>query len=370
MTIDITELERRHGNFYVPAFKVLVDGKDLLTKIHSQIASVQVDNTLGGCDRFTFLVNGTFDFKTREFEHLFNHPDDLFKFGSAVEVHFGYQDSLSLLHRGTITSVQTAFPATGLPQITVSGYDLSYCMAKGKKSDSWTKKKDSEVVSEIAARKTYGLTPTVKDSSVVHPKTTQSQESDYAFLKRLAKRNGFELYTFDKTLYFRPPANADPAEPAVVTLEWGKGLVSFSPEVNISEQVSTVEVRGWNVNTKKEIVGKAKQGDEPGRDQGRRSGAEFLKSTCRDAGDLKVRFPVFSQQEADRMAKAILKKRAELFVRGSGESIGLPEIRADKNIELRGLGKLFNKTYYVEQSTHTINASGYRTTFKVKETTI
>jgi phage protein D len=146
--------------------------------------------------------------------------------------------------------------------------------------------------------------------------------------------------------------------------------VSFTPEINISEQISRVEVRGWDVTAKKEIIGVAQQGDEPGRDPGRRSGAEFVKKICKDAGELKVRIPAFTQQEVDRKAKALLKRRAELFVKGNGESIGLPEILPDTNIELRGLGKLFSKTYYVEQSTHTISSSGYRTTFKVKDTTI
>jgi phage protein D len=238
-------------------------------------------------------------------------------------------------------------------------------MSKGKQSRNFDQKNDSDIAKQVASE--HGLSAIVKDSRVVHPKTEQSQESDQQFLKKLAERNGYELFVFDKSLYFQPPSN-DKA--AVVVLEWGKGLVSFAPEINISEQVTTVEVRGWDVAQKKEFVGKAKQGDEPGRDGDGRSGAEVLKSVCREGGELKVRMPVFSQSEADQVAKAILKKRSEMFVSGSGESIGLPEIKADSNIELRGLGKLFSRTYYVQQATHTISTGGYRTTFKVKDTTI
>lgn len=363
MTTTITELEKRHRNFYAPAFQILVNGKDLVTALFLEVASVQVDNTLEGADRFSFTVNGAFDFEKREFEHL----ADLFTFGNPVVISFGYQDvrSLKLMLRGIITAVQTGFPASGLPQITVSGYDLTYCMTKGKKSRSWEKRKDSDVVSQVARE--YGLNPVVEDTRVEHPKIEQSQQSDAQFLEKLAERNGYEVYAFDKDLHFGPPAND---ETAVVTLEWGKGLVSFAPEINISEQVSKVEVRGWDVNAKKEIVGIAGQGAEPGRDPSRRSGAEFVKAVCKDAGELKVRVPVYSKQEADRRAEAILKKRSELLVQGSGESIGLPEIMADKNIELKGLGRLFSKTYYVRKSTHTIDTSGYRTTFGVKDTTI
>ena len=364
MTLTIENLEAAHQNFYVPAYRIIVDDDDLLKDLYMEIASVEVDNTLKGADRFSFSVNSTFDFEKREFAQLI---DDVFAFGKPVGIYIGYKDSgtLPLLLKGKVTAVQTSFPSSGLPQINVSGFDLSYCMTKGKESRNWANKKDSEVVSDVA--RLYGLNPIVEDTKVVHPKTEKSQESDMQFLEKLAERNGFEVYTFDKDLYFRKPAYKDEA---VVELEWGKGLVSFSPEINISEQISKVEVRGWDVSAKKEIVGKAERGAEPGRDPGRQSGAELLAMACPDKGDLKIRLPVFSQQEADRRAEAILKKRSELFVQGSGESIGMPEIRADKNIKLLGLGRLFSKPYYVEQSTHTLNNSGYKTTFKVKETTI
>lgn len=363
MTFTFHDLEEKYGNFHVPAFKILVDGKDLLSHYFMEIASVQVDNTLEGADRFSFVVNSTFNFQNREFAHL----DDVFKFGNSVEIHFGYKDKsgMALLHRGYITAIQTSFPSGGLPQINVSGYDLSYTMTKGKHSDNWKDSTDTEVVKLFA--KKYGLEPVTDDSRVKLAKIEQSQESDFEFIEKLAKRNGFEFYTFDKQLFFRAPANN---KPAVVSLEWGKGLVSFSPEINISEQVSKVEVRGWDVANKKEIVGTAGAGDEPGRDSNRRSGAEEIKKLCKDAGELKVRIPVYTQDEAKKHADAILKKRAEQFVQGSGESIGVPEILADTNIELLGLGKKFSRTYYVEQSTHTVSTSGYRTTFKVKDTTI
>ncbi len=367
MSQDFTALQQKHSGLFTPAFSILVDGQDLLTKYCMEIASVQVDNTLKGADRFSFTVNSTFNFQNRKFEHL----EDTFAFGKPVEIRMGYAGdrTLKLMLRGMITAVQTSFPASGLPQINVSGYDLSYPMTKGKRSDNWTDRTDTEVVKLIAG--SYGLDIKAEDTKVKHPKTEQSQESDFQMLEKLAERNGFEMYVYDKTLYFQAPKSN---VPAVVTLEWGKGLVSFAPEINISEQVSRVEVRGWDVQKKAEILGIARRGDEPGREPGRRSGAEFIKAIVKkdddEAASLKIRLPVFSKQEAEQRAAAILKKRAEMFVQGSGESIGLPEIMADTNIELKGLGSMFSKTYYVDQSTHTISTSGYKTSFKVKDTTI
>jgi len=136
----------------------------------------------------------------------------------------------------------------------------------------------------------------------VHPKIEQSQESDYAFMKKLAERNGFKLYVFNDTLFFKEPAND---KSGVVTLEWGKGLISFSPQVNIADQVSGVEVRGWDIEKKEQIVGKAQKGDELGRDQGRKSGGDIIGTICKKNNTvLHARLPVYSQQDADQQAKA------------------------------------------------------------------
>ena len=369
MTKTFVQVEETHKDFYVPSFEILVNNQNLLKHLYMEISSVQVDNVLKGGDRFSFTVNSTFDFEKKDFEHL----EDTFAFGNSVLIRMGYQNgkiqpdgkTLPIMLMGKITAVQTSFPASGLPQINVSGYDLTYCMGKGKKSQPpWHNKTDSYIVSKIAGD--YGLNPKVVDTVVEHPTTQQSQESDAQFIERLTTRNGYECFALLKDLIFRPRPKK-PEEP-IVSLEWGKGLLSFSPEINIAEQVTKVEVRGWDVNTKKEVVGTAQAGEEPGRVQGRQSGAEVLKKVCREENELKVRESVFSKQEAKRRADALLKERAEQFVKGSGESIGMPEIHAGTYIELKGMGKLFSRSYYIEQCTHTINTSGYRTTFKTKDT--
>jgi phage protein D len=361
--MNIVQLETQHEQFYAPTVQVLVDQRDLMKDEGLEIASVQIDNTLKGADQFSFTINNIFDLSRREFIKL----KGLFEMSKPVEIRMGYLSikKLKPMLKGVITTVKASYPSGGLPQLTVSGYDQSYSMMQGKKSENWDKKKDSEIAQLIA--KAHKLNPDVQDSKVVHPKTTQHQQSDYKFLESLAERNGYELYVFGDTLVFKPPAND---KSGIITLEWGKGLLSFTPEVNIAEQLSKVEVRGWHVDRKETIVGTARTGDEPGRDPGRQSGGEANRQVANADPVLRIRQPVHSQQEADQRAKAILKKRSEGFVKGSGESIGIPDILADTNIILKGLGDLFSKAYYVEQSTHTINTSGYKTTFRVKDTTI
>ena len=83
-----------------------------------------------------------------------------------------------------------------------------------------------------------------------------------------------------------------------------------------------------------------------------------------------ARSAIPAMQKADARAKAILEERAQEFLQGTGESIGLPEVVPDINIELSDIGKPFSKTYYVSGAKHRIDSSGYRTTFNVQETTV
>jgi len=369
MALEILEIEKARNNFYTPAATVKVAGKSVVGDLHLELTSVQVENPLVGADSFTFVINNGFDVAHNEFLTAENKTlPEFFKLGSPVEIRMGYGDrsKLDLMLTGIMTELQTSFPSSGLPQLTISGFDYSFCLTKGTASQNWENKKDSDVVREIARK--YNLDPQVEDTKVVLEKIERSQESAAEFVRKLARRNGFEFFVTEKELFFRKPANDERGE---IRLKWGRGLLSFSPEIRLSEQVTEVEVHGWNIKTKKPIVGRAKRGDEPGRDPNRASGSEYLEKVCKkEQSTLRIREPVYSQQEADERAKAILKRRAEGFVGGHGETIGIPDLKADVNVTLDGLGRFFNTTFYVRQTTHTVNSSGYRTTFEIGDTTI
>jgi hypothetical protein len=52
---------------------------------------------------------------------------------------------------------------------------------------------------------------------------------------------------------------------------------------------------------------------------------------------------------------------------GSGSTIGDTRIRAGRVIDLQGLGEQFSGLYRVTSATHTIDGSGYRTSFEVRK---
>jgi phage protein D len=361
--MDFQQLEKKYRNFFAPRFEISLEGSDLLRE-GMVISGLSVEHSLTEAGYFSFSIDNAYDPVRQDLRWT----EDVFAFGKKLVIKLGYADQMKLMLSGCVTSVSVDFGESGAPQMTVSGYDATYAMMKGNKPRSWDKIKHADIASAIATD--YGLKAETGETPVTHPKIVkQDGQSDYHFLKELADQNYFDLYVSADKLIFKPPAMKE--EP-VAALEWRKQLLSFSPEVNLMGQLSEVEVRGWNPAEKKEIVGKAASGDEYAADKskGRKSGSEYLSQLHRDKVVETIRRPVFSQAEADRIARSILNKHAEGLVTGRGETVGIPDILPGNRIQLSGLGKMFSAAYYIEETRHSIDTSGYRTTFKVKENTV
>jgi phage protein D len=366
--MELVTLANSYGNFYAPAYAVRLGRDDLVRDLTIAVSQVEVDLVLGAASRFSFTVTDCYSHKLHAFKT--GRGADLLKlltFGAEIEVCMGYGDakSMPVAMAGTITEITTSFPDGGSPELAVSGYDHGFPLTVGKNSRTWTKAKDSDAASEIASFN--NLNATIEATKEQHPQIEQNQESDWEFLKKLADRNHYELFVDEKkTLHFAPPNDK---ATAVAKLNYGEGLLSFKPEANLAGQVSQVEVYGWDPKKKDKIIGRASAGEESGLNG--KSAGQHLNGFIRDPQKkptLRLRQPVFTQAEADKRAKAALDERAKQFLTGEGETIGLPEIRPDRNVELDKLGVPFSKTYYIQQATHKIDTGGYRTRFKVKET--
>jgi phage protein D len=364
--MEMSELSRHYGAFYAPAFAVYIGGEDVQRTLQVAVSQVEVDLALGAAGRFSMSVVDCYSIEKHAFiSGLGADILGILKFGASVKICMGYGDirGLSTMLTGTITEVGTTFPESGYPELTVSGYDRAFPLTLGKNSRNWSERTDSYAVEEIV--RFHNLKGEIDTTREVQPLIEQNQEADLDFIRKLAEHNGFEFYVEgDKLRFGKPKGSGD----GVVKLRWGEGLLSFKPEANLAGQVSEVEVHGWDPATKRPIVGRARAGDELDRDARRDSAAQLLQKGVHSPV-LRLRQPVQSQAQADQLARAALNERATRFLTGEGESIGLPQIRPDTNITLGNLGTAFSRTYYVQQSTHRSDASGYRTRFKVKETT-
>lgn len=357
--MEFAELAKKYQNFYAPGFRVLVAGADVMKEKLVELTGVTVEEVLDGADRFSFklsdpgakwLDSGTFD------------P------GGEVEIKMGYLDQLTTLLVGEIIALRPSFPVSGTTELEVSGYDFSHQFTRVRRERTFKEMKDSQVMASIAGEAKHKLKTEIDPTELIHPVIVQSRQTDFEFMTMLAERNFFEFAVRGRTLFFRRPRGA---KDVAAAMDYGRSLLSFTPELNMAGQVSEVTVRGWHPQTKEAIIGKARKGAEEGREQRRSSCGELVEKIHGATVEERVLDrPVFSQQEADNLARAILNRLSQGLITGQAECIGMPEIRAGSVVELRGLGKTFSRKYYVDRAAHTFSSSGYTTTFRVKENTI
>ena len=273
-----------------------------------------------------------------------------------------------LLFSGFITVVGTAFAEGGSPELEVSGTDATYRMTLGTSEHRFEQKKVSDAVNKVAADNGFDLkfAGTPPDNLTLN----SNLQTDLEFLGKLAQNfstpeEKWEFYARaderrDK-LHFRPRRKDGPP---IATLQWGADLLSFKPEVNLGNQVSKVEVHGWDEVAKKQILGVARAGQgQDGAVPGRRSPAARL----RQGEVLELRFPVKSKHEADQRAAAELAKRTnDHRQRGGRDLRSFPSCCPIRRSRSHGLGAKFSTTYYVTKTVHRYDTSGYRTRFSIE----
>jgi uncharacterized protein len=201
----------------------------------------------------------------------------------------------------------------------------------------------------------------------------QKNQDDAQFIKERATRIDFECFvqtdaaTGKDTLHFVKPTDARTGDTVrVYAFEWGTSLMNFNPQLTLSRQVSKVTVRGWDSRTKQSIVFTADASTLPGAGGGGTNGPQAVQSAVGGKQEVVVDAPVTSQQEAEELAKSLLAERAYEFITGSGQVIGIPDLRPGDNVELLKLGQRFSGEYYVKKVEHTLGGSGYLTRFDVR----
>jgi phage protein D len=341
------------NSYYVPDFEVRVQGLTMEADVKNAVIGLTYDNNLDQADMFQLTLSNA-DLRLTDLP--------LFDVGKDVEIHMGYVNRLRPMMLGEIAAVTPSFPADGAPTISITGYDKSFQMRHNHKTRSFYFSNASLIATQIAAENL--LIPVVDPTWVTFKAKTQDG-SDMALLKELARRSYFDVFVHWDRLYFRFPR---PQTEAIV-LEWGKSLSSFSPRLATAGQVGVQMVRDYDQELATTIVSLL-----PVVSAGARIDTivEQLGSTILDR---LVAFgmssltdePIESFPDAATFAKAVLEAILEGLLEGYGDCIGIPELRAGEMVQIAGVGKRFGGAYRLRRVTHSIDNSGYRTSFEVTQ---
>ena len=379
------------GESYAPDFAVLVEGKQLDARTRGDVVSIQVNMDLEKMTTFD-LTFSNWDEEQLRFKYSEEAQDGAkLALGGRIAIRLGYADKLITVAVGTITNLNPRFPESGPPTIAVGGTDdlqkLRNRKLRPDESPHYRQLADWQIAQQVAAR--HGLAVEVTREGPVWDHVVQKGQSDAQFLAERARRIDFDCYiatdvrTDRQTLHFERPRDGRTAqdyqgEQGVHELAYGPGLfaetqrigqprplvpslIEFTPTLTLAKQVSAVTVRGWNPATKEPIAFTATERQlPPGRGE---SGPQAAGRALAGREEVVVDAPVASEEEARRLATALLTERSYAFLTGSGRIAGLPGLRPGHVLDVHGLGRRFSGEYYVTRVVHTLNTSGFFTEF-------
>ncbi len=303
----------------------------------------------------------------------------LFDPGQPVELQMGYAGDQRLMLTGEITTLEPSYRESGPLTLAVRGLNELHRFRAAQHTYAWEAKTDSQIAREIGHKPVDkdrpGLGIEVKtkprEDEPVEPYLFMDNTFDVVFLLNRARKRGYELLLKEETkgttttrhLYFGPSDNLAEAPPSYI-LEWGRSLIRFQPTLSTATQISEVTVRGWDRRTNRKIEKTVKLIDVVPRAEKARY--EQLIEAFGDRKEVITDRPVHTKEQAKAIATERLLDKSKQMVTASGATIGLPDLRAGRYVDILGLGERFNGRYYVTETTHTIGSSGYQTEFKAR----
>ena len=387
----VLPLNRTGQAFYVPAFELKLNGRTASRGLVRDLTEVTYEDSLDAIDSFLLSFNNTDTDHLRP-QFIGQGADEAnwaqVQPQNGVELRMGYQGDLRLMLTGYITALEVDFPESGFSKLTVRGLNVLDRFRDRQYTWSWPasgndRVKDSDVAEDLGQAPNSpeghpglaGITrvvpnPAARGREVPQEHVFMNNQYPIVFLMRLARRNGYEV------ILQEDPRSSTPANPRyqlafgpspeirdrTYVLEWGKTLTSLKGTISTAQQVKKMTVLGWD-RAAKEAVRSEVTIDDPDVHV-----PDTVRALARATGreEVVTDHHVTTTDQARRKAIDLLTHHASRLIEVDGAVIGLPDLRAGRNVRLERVGPHLDGNYLVTSTRHVINDSGYRTTFKAR----
>lgn len=385
-------------SLYVSTPIIMIDNADatLMESFRRDVLQICIEESLDLPSMFTLVINNPY--LATDNESTTWQYDSIIQMGTIVRLGFigsttATQDSSpsqGIIIVGEITAIETNFTKTTQAPIVIRGYDVSHRLHRGRHNRSFQNKTDSDLVKQLAAEVGIEATDdTIKASGNPHEYLFQENQTNMEFLRERAARIGYELFVQGESMHFRPPTESD-----VLELQWLRDIESFQVRVTSAEQVSAVEVRGWDYRRQanQEIVARVPQSGVRSAlpppsttaqslelQHQTRDPLDGITGTKFGTGDRNAKFgknspdpqlfvvdkPVFSNEEAESLAMALWNEMGGEFVQADARAPGNPAIRVGKVVDLTNMGR-YTGRYYITEAQHVYYQGIYTTEFCIR----
>lgn len=277
--------------------------------------------------------------------------------GAEVSVEAGYDSTNVPIFKGIITGQSIRIDDLVGSALEVECRDPAVKMIVGRKSLTFSKKKDSDIISSIIG--TYpGLSSDVTATTVVWPEQVQYYVTDWDFILSRAEVNGLIVTTLNgKVSVIKPDANTSP----VLTVTFGDNLYGFNADLNAINQLGSVKASTWDYKTQAVTTGQASNNYAG---PGNLSSKKLSEVVGLSDYQLQSTAP-FENNELTAWSKAQLIKSEYSKIQGTAKFQGSSLVEPAKYITLQGLGERFNGDYLISGVEHHLAEGNWVTEISV-----
>lgn len=269
------------------------------------------------------------------------------------------------LLKGEVTSLEAEFGSDGTSTV-VRGLDSSHRLFRGRRMEAYVDSTVSDIVRKVVSRAGLQVGQIDSGGSVLKH-VSQDNVSDWDFLASLAAKVGTMLRVAEGAVSFVEPTEAStapaPTPGSAFVFERGDNLIALRATVTAAGLVPEVEVRGWDVAAKREIVGTAPartvSATLPDADPAALASAISAQKLVESAPGLPDQSSV--QERAESLAEQISAGFAEL----EGTVLGNPALKTGVAVSLQKMGSPFDGKYVLSSVRHEFAFGQYSTSFTV-----
>lgn len=350
------------------SYTLLIDGVAAASELLDQIQQIEVEDHAEMADmlriRLAFGVRDNGSGWTILDDDLFNRLTNI-----QIQVVVGSGSAESLINAYVIETRSNFSNQPGQSLLSVVAMDPTVLMNLDEKVRPWPNMTDSDIASLIFGE--YGFALEVEPTPLARQEidhTPIQRGTDIQFLQQLARRNGYECYVESSsstgaiTGHFHKPRPEQPPQ-GVLSINMGEAtnVNTFNARYDMLRP-TTVQVAGLDIETQ---TNQPAQADNPSLVG---LGSALAHSDDRPRRVLLSQLGLAQTSELQTYAQAVVDQSSwAITAEGELNTVAYGGIlHAKRSVNVRGAGRQFSGTYYVEKVLHTISGDGYTQRFNLR----
>ncbi|PTX64055.1 Rhs element Vgr protein [Kordia periserrulae] len=273
--------------------------------------------------------------------------------GNTITIEAGYDSSNKTIFKGIITKQSIRIHGAEGSVLVVECRDEAVKMIVGRKSVTYSKQKDSDIISTIIGNYS-GLSADVTATSTQWDEQVQYYTTDWDFVLSRAETNGMIVTTLNGKVSVFPPDNDTSS---VLEIAYGNNLLEFNASLDSVTQLGSAKATSWDYTQQQTASGEATVSYAG---PGNLSSKKLSEVVGLSEYDLQTTTPLESS-DLTNWSKAALVKSAYSKIRGDVKFQGSDLVDPGKYITLAGLGDRFNGDHIISNVHHLIGHGNWIT---------